>query len=69
MNQLLPHCDELRLIIGDDFLNGEFKKSVFEKFGTIFFSSIQIRNVPFADRRVDGASAEETIDPAKGGRV
>ena len=61
------HFDELKLIIGNDFANGEFKKSLFERFGTILFSSIQVRNVPFANIGEDGASAEETIDQEKGG--
>ena len=57
----------MRLIIGDELANGEFKKSVFERFSTIPFSLIQVRNHPFVDIREDVASAEETTDQAKGG--
>ena len=61
----MTHFNELRLISGDAFTNREFKKSIFEKFGTIPFSSIQVRNIPCADIWEDGASAEETTNQVK----
>ena len=57
VNQPLRHFGELKLIIGDDFTNEEFKKSIFDKSGIIPFASIQVRNVPLFDIGEDGASA------------
>ena len=62
MNKPLENFDELRLIVGDDFANGEFKKSVYDKFGKIPFSSFHDTNDPLVDPLRDVASAEDIID-------
>ena len=62
MNKPLKYFDKLSLIIGEYFANEEFKKSVFDRFGTIPFASVQVSNVPFDDKGV-----EETTHQTKGG--